>query len=314
VVVPQWPTDITADNVVDVTLRDAYAVLGTEAQTEERVDFLGDVAHESVEAATSGTLGTPARIARALGKAAHEGHLVLAFRRADEQRLADQLDVAGRVRPSRGDTLAVTTSNFAANKIDYYLDRTIDYRVKLAPDTRGERARLHARLSVDLDNTAPAKGLPQIVIGPFDARFVAGLNRIVLSMYSPFTFGATKWNGETTGVSPGVELGRNVLSMVRDVPAETSDRLATRVTGDVELREGWYTLDVLHQPTLNADRVRVTVQVPEGWRIDETRGMRHTFSRAAVRHFDIERSTTLRVHLVRDPAAWDLWGRLQAGA
>ena len=311
--VPQWPTEISADNVVNVTLRDAYDKLGTEAQTDERVDFLGDVAHASVHAATTGTLGRPATIARALGAASHEGHLVLAFARPDEQRLAEELDAAGHVGTVRSDALAVTTSNFAANKIDYYLDRTIDYRVRLQPDSTGARATVTSDLDVGLANTAPAAGLPQIVIGPFDDRFVAGLNRTFLSLYSPLAFGASSWNGTPAGVTPGVELDRNVLSMVRDLPAETTDTLTTRLTGDVVLDHGWYDLEVVHQPTLNPDRVRVSIEVPDGWRIDKTRGMRTTFARAAVRQFNLDRTTTMGVHLVRDPAPWDLWGRLEAG-
>ena len=83
----------------------------------------------------------PRSIAKALGAASHEGHLVLAFARPAEQRLAEELDAAGQVRPVRSDSLAVTTSNFAANKIDYYLDRTVDYQVMLAARTRTAHAR-----------------------------------------------------------------------------------------------------------------------------------------------------------------------------
>ncbi|MFI5047444.1 MAG: DUF4012 domain-containing protein [Acidimicrobiia bacterium] len=313
VTVPQWPSSISSDNVVDVTLRDAYAVLGTEAQTEERVDFLGDVAHAAVDAATTGDLGKPASIAKALGAASHEGHLVLAFARADEQRLAEQLDAAGHVQAVRSDSLAVTTSNFAANKIDYYLDRAIDYRVKLQPETTGARARATAELEVQLDNTAPATGLPQIVIGPFDQRFTAGVNRSFVSLYSPLRFGATGWGGASAAVSPGTELGRNVVALVRDLPAETTDTLTSTLDGTVDLHDGWYTLDVVHQPTLNADHVRVSVGVPAGWKIDAATGMKRPLPRRAVGRFDLTRNTRLRVHITRDPGSWDLWGRLEAG-
>ena len=104
------------------------------AATPDRADFLGDVAKAAVDKATTGTLGKPAQIAKVLGGAAHAGHLILAFARPDEQQLADQLGVSGRLDPVRSDALAVTTSNFAGNKIDYYLDRAVDYRVKLTPN------------------------------------------------------------------------------------------------------------------------------------------------------------------------------------
>ena len=63
-----WPTPISAENVVNVTLRDAYAEF---AETPERADFLGDVAKVAVDKATSGNLGKPAQIAKVLGGAAH---------------------------------------------------------------------------------------------------------------------------------------------------------------------------------------------------------------------------------------------------
>ena len=57
-------------------MRDAYAAF---SETPERADFLGDVAKAAVDRATTGTLGTPAQIAKVLGAAAHAGHLQLGF-------------------------------------------------------------------------------------------------------------------------------------------------------------------------------------------------------------------------------------------
>ncbi|MDQ1429424.1 MAG: hypothetical protein QOF40_26, partial [Actinomycetota bacterium] len=184
--VAAWPTEIDAGNVVNVTLRDAYAVF--DDNSPERADFLGDVAQAAVKQATSGELGKPAQIAKVLGKAAHEGHLSLAFARPAEQRLAEELGVAQKMGPIRSDAFAVTTSNTGGNKIDYYLKRTIDYRVNLVPSGDERTATARAELSVVLENTAPSSGLPQYVIGPFDARFVAGESRSYLSLYSPLIF------------------------------------------------------------------------------------------------------------------------------
>src|SRR5262249_22662878 len=139
-----WPTQITADDVVDVTLRDAYAAF---ANTPSRADFLGDVAQAVVGRATSGSLGKPAQVARALGAAAHEGHLSLAFTRPDEQRLARALQVDGAMpRTGRHDALEVTTSNVSANKLDYYLERTLDYRLALTPGKDGGPAAVTGEL------------------------------------------------------------------------------------------------------------------------------------------------------------------------
>ena len=240
VTVPDWPTPIDSGNVVNVTLRDAYAQF---AATPDRADFLGDVAKAAVDEATAGTLGKPAQIAKVLGGAAHAGHLILGFTRPNEEALADQLGVSGRLDPVRSDAIAVTSSNFAGNKIDYYLNRAVDYRVELRPNQSLTRADASANLSVVLDNTAPAEGLPQIVIGPYlQDRFVAGENRTLLSMYSPLTFQHASVDGKPASIAPGRERGRNVYSVFEQVPSRTQKSTTTKLAGPVQLHQGWYTL------------------------------------------------------------------------
>ncbi len=307
----QWPTAIDSGNVVNVTLRDAYQAF---ADTPDRADFLGDVAKAAVDKATSGTLGKPAQIAKVLGGAAHSGHLILAFTRPEEERLADQLGVSGRMTPVRSAALAVTSANFAGNKIDYYLDRAVDYRVHLQPNDTATTANATANLSVTLDNTAPDTGLPQIVIGPFTPdRFVAGENRALLSLYSPLQIVRSSVDGAPVAVSPGRERGRNVYSLLQSIPSKSQKTTATQLAGPVELHDGWYRLQVRAQPTLNPDRVHVSVEVPEGWKIDKAPGMEMAFARRAVINSDMTKNATYRVHIVPDSGSQNIWDRLVTG-
>jgi UDP-N-acetylmuramyl pentapeptide phosphotransferase/UDP-N-acetylglucosamine-1-phosphate transferase len=308
----QWPTDIDSGNVVSVTLRDAYAAF---AATPERADFLGDVAKAAVDKATSGNLGKPAQIAKVLGGAAHKGHLILGFARPEEEQLAQQLGVSGRLDPVRSDSIAVTSSNVAGNKIDYYLDRSVDYRVMLTPNNAGTSATARADLTVALDNTAPAEGLPQVVIGPFTPdRFVAGENRALLSMYSPLQFASATVDGQGTSVTPGRERGRNVYSLFEKILSRTQKTTTTNLVGPVKLRGGWYTLQVRAQPTLNPDRLHVSVNVPEGWKIDRAPTMERPFSRRANANVSVEKTMTFRVHIAPDAGAQNLWDRLVTGS
>ncbi len=255
-----WPTPISAENVVKVTLSEAYAEF---AETPERADFLGDVAQVAVDAATSGNLGRPAQIAKVLGAAAHSGHLILAFARPEEQQLAVELGVSGRMEPVRSDAVALTSSNASANKIDYYLQRSLRYTVKLTPNARATEARVSSSLDVTLENTATATGLPQIVIGPYDPRFYAGENRALVSIYSPLPVTGTEINDQKVDVSPGVEQGRNVYSLYTEIPAQSSSNIDTRLAGVVALHNGWYEVEVRHQPMLLPDQVQVSVDVPK---------------------------------------------------
>jgi UDP-N-acetylmuramyl pentapeptide phosphotransferase/UDP-N-acetylglucosamine-1-phosphate transferase len=306
-----WPTQITAQNVVDVTLRDAYAAF---ERSPERADFLGDVAQVAVDTATDGDLGKPASIAKVLGGAAHAGHLVLAFSRPEEQALAVELDVAGGLAPPRGDALAVTTSNIGANKLDYYLQRTIDYEVRIDPGTRARSATVDATLEITLENTAPDSGLPEAVIGPFSPNYVAGENRSFLSLYSPLTIDSIAVNDrQLTTFAPTKERDRNVYSRIDEIAAKSSDTIGATLSGTVDLHDGWYDVVVRYQPTVNPDRVQLSVDVPEGWRIDKARGMERPFSRRASVSVALDRTRTYGVHVVRDPGTWDLWARLEAG-
>jgi UDP-N-acetylmuramyl pentapeptide phosphotransferase/UDP-N-acetylglucosamine-1-phosphate transferase len=312
VMVSTWPTEINAGNVVNVTLRDAYAAF--DDNSPERVDFLGDVAKAAVDQATSGSLGKPAQIAKVLGKAAHEGHLTLAFARPEEQHLSEELGIAQEMAPVRSDAIAVTSSNSGGNKIDYYIQRTVDYRVDLDPNDDATRATATADLSVGFANSAPTAGLPQYVIGPFDARFVAGEARSFVSMYSPLQFAAASVDNQATAIAPGRERGRNVYSLFVDQLSQTQKTLKVRLEGVVKLHRGWYSLEIRHQPTLNPDTVHVSVNVPEGWKIDRAPKMDIPYSRrASLTTTDFQKTTTVRVHLVRDPGSFDLWDRLEAG-
>jgi hypothetical protein len=309
--VPSWPDPVSADNVVSITLRDAYAKYPDD--TEDRVNLLSEVAKAAVDRATSDSLGKPSAIAKTLGASAHAGHIILGFRRPEEQRLAEALGVAMHMTKAPGDSIALTTSNAGGNKIDYYVQRNIDYRVQLTPNDDATQAIAHAQFAATIDNQAPASGLPQIVIGPFDSRFVAGQSRNFVSMYSPLLFTDTRIGTDRSTVAPNREQFHNVVSFYANVLAQSSETITADLEGKLRLHDGWYSLRIRHQPTLNPDRVHVSVDVPAGWRIDRAPGMRLDFARRASASITQEKDVTLRVHLVRDSGTWDLWQRLADG-
>ena len=149
--VDAWPTPIGADNVVNVTLRDAYAAY---ERTPERADFLGDGPCRS----RPGDDRQPGRDQdrQVLGKAAHQVTSPSPSpgpRTTPGVQLGVAQEMARQVRRHR-----VTSSNAGGNKIDYYLNRAIDYRVTLHPDNAANSARANADLSIVLDNTAPTSG------------------------------------------------------------------------------------------------------------------------------------------------------------
>jgi hypothetical protein len=267
--VASWPDPITSQNVVDVTLRDAYARFPDET---DRANFLGDVAHAVWSAATTSRLGSPEHIANTLSSAALDGHLLVWLAKPGEERAADAVGISGRIASSGGDSLLVVTQNAAGNKIDYYLHRRTTYSVTVSPVGSGETASVRGRVTEELANDAPAAGLPKIVIGPYDSRYQPGENLAFVSVYTPHGFGAAQLDGSPALLESARELDRWVYSSFVKIPARSARTLTLNVAGSVRLVDGWYRLDVLKQPTLRADELVVNVDIPHGWRVAEVYG------------------------------------------
>ena len=288
--VESWPKPITAANVVDITLNQAYTSFGDERA--ERIDFLATVASACFDALRSTNLGSPARIAGALGSAARGGHLSLWFEQPAEQALIDRIGIAGRVDPVESDSLLVVNQNAGGNKIDYYFSRTTNFDVQLRPDV--DRMAVSSRLRVDMHNTAP-DGLPRYVIGPFDERFEAGENRTFVSLYTPLALVGATWDGAPVVMEAANELKRQVYSSFFTIPAGETKTLEVQLEGTVTpLSDGRYELDVLHQPILRPGTLTATFEVPEGWRIVELEGAELDGDRRAVVSFTPQQEESVR--------------------
>jgi hypothetical protein len=264
-------------------------------------------------AVTKSKLGSPAHIGSALGTASADRHLMLWLAKPDEQKVADAVGASGRITTARGDSLLVVTQNAAGNKADYYLDRNTAYTATLTPDHDGRKAAVQSHISVDLRNGAPASGLSQEVIGPYDERFRAGENRSFVSVYTPGEFHGASVDGRPAALESARELERNVYSSFVRTAAGGTTGVSFDVTSRVQLVDGWYRLDVLKQPTLRPDNLEISIQVPPGWRIAEVRGRD---ARIDGRRANVTRAVTseytlgVRVVPVRGPSILD---RLRAG-
>jgi len=301
--VPNWPEPVTSDNVVEISLKTAYERFPT---TDTRVAFLGDVARRVTEAFTQADLGSPVAVTKALSEAAHAGHLKLSLTRDDEQSLARDLGVAGAVAPPSGDSLEVVNQNMAGNKVDYYLRRSIDYDVEIDPDH--DPASVTGTVKVVLDNGAPSDGLPPEVIGPYDETFVAGENRTFVSVYTPFPARSFTVDGRPVTSQSHHEVGHEVHSAVVSIPSGQRRTVQVVVRGHAQLAAGgWYRLDLGHQTSLRPDDVRLSVRVPDGWKIAQTEGMRVDDDRHASLTGPAERPKTVWVRLERTG-----WSRVRA--
>jgi len=293
--VPEWPTPITADNVVQVTLQAAYDVL----PNDQRITFLGDVAQAVFTAATSRDLGNPLLIAQTLAPAVADRHLQIYLTNPAEEDYVGRLGAAGAILPADGDQFLLTTQNASANKVDYYLQRTVRYQVTLDPQSVAAQsdtvARIAGTLSVALTNGAPASGHSSDALGPYGPGFQAGENLTFLSLYTSLDVSSSSMDGMPLPMQAGAELGLHVDSAFVDIPAGATRTISLAVTGLIHLDPGgWYTLDIPRQPALGADHVTVSVTVPSGWQV-QSRPASSAWSQDA--SFNFNASGPVEAHL-----------------
>jgi UDP-GlcNAc:undecaprenyl-phosphate GlcNAc-1-phosphate transferase len=302
--VPGWPVPITASNVQAITLHDAYLAYTDETQ---RANFLGTVAQDAFSAFTQLSLSNLSQFISVLGPLVHQQDAQVYSTQPAEEAFLEQVGLAGAFPPVRSSSLAVTTQNVAANKIDYYLHRSLNYQVTLTPKVTATGPATHAQADVEvtttLYNAAPASGLPPSIIGPYSAQFRPGEEATYLSLYSELTFRSATFDGTPTSLSSGTELGRNVYSTFVDVDSGKMATLGVSLAGRISLLPGgWYELDLPHQPSVNPDQVSIVVTVGDGWRVTGVRGgtqsgpgtVRTSFTQSADRSLWIQVAPTGR--------------------
>ncbi|TMK51113.1 MAG: DUF4012 domain-containing protein, partial [Actinobacteria bacterium] len=235
---------ISADNFLPVALNQAYVRF---SQKQQRVSYLLDVARVVWSRISAGHVGNLGAVAGSLERAIRGKHLLVWI--PGREALLGRLGVAGGLDPQQGtDYLLVVGQNAAGNKVDYYAERSIDYTVQIGP-----------RKSAGASVTAP------FIVGPYLPADAVGLNRSYVSVYMPLTSGivGARVGGASVGMESETEAGLSVASRFLEVLPGQSSTLNVATSGTVPT-SGEYRLVVQRQPTLNPDRFRLEVVLPEG--------------------------------------------------
>lgn len=285
--VPSWPVPISADNAASVLLHEQYVALAEEA----RENFLGEVIAAVWVRATAGDLPSPAALARALGPAVRGRHIQLHSRRAEEQAGLGRLGADGAVRRSGGDHLRLVTDNGSQSKVDWFLRRAVDYRLRYDPGT----AKAEATVTVTLTNDAPPSGLPAYVLG--GDVVPPGFSRQITQLYTPLDLVSATVDGRPLPASALRSLGRSgnwAHEFDVAVPPRSAMKIELRLAGRLPGPPGRWTLDVGRQAAARPDAVTVTLDVSDGWRIDAVAGGLTRQGRTAAAEFDLDRDVQLR--------------------
>lgn len=256
------PIDLVSDEVrLDRSNAAAYLVAGQYLQpTEEaRLDALDEAAIAVVSALLTGSFPSPRVMTDVLGPIVDENRLSMYVRGPGQDLLAAAGVDGAFPAPDGGDFLAVVHQNSANNKIDPYLRRQVDYVVEHDPDTGSATA----QLTLTLENTAPAEGLPLSVIGSNDQGLPLGTNELYLSVYSPHELTGATIDGSPLILETARELGYWVYSTYVTLGPGAQSTIVIDLAGTVE--PGDYDLTHWPQPLSRADELTVTVSAPTGW-------------------------------------------------
>lgn len=157
VVMPDGET-VTQDNVVELTESTLYARFPTDQAA--RKQYLQDIATEVVKKLTK-PVESPRKLLQALGRAVSERRISVWSSSPSDQQLLEQTPLAHVIPDDPAPYAEVVINNLGGNKMDYYLDREIEY---VADGCDGD-TRL-STVTVRLTNrVADPTGLPDYVAG-----------------------------------------------------------------------------------------------------------------------------------------------------
>lgn len=255
--VPDVAEPLTADNAAQFLLHDQYVAF---ADNTDRIDTLETLARATFDRLTTGDLPSPEVVGDILGEVVRAGHIHAYGADPDHQELFTEIGLDGGLPEVEGDSFGVVANNAAGNKIDLFLQRSIDYAADWDPAT-GE---VGATATVTLTNTAPSDGLPDHVIGSplaTERRPPPGTNRTYLSVYSPWLLVGATLDGEPVDLERQTEGGRYAYSLFVDIPPGGGSRSLTLELRGLLAPGDDYVLDVMTQPLVRPDQLALVVEV-----------------------------------------------------
>ncbi|WP_436793927.1 DUF4012 domain-containing protein [Actinospongicola halichondriae] len=229
---------VDAGNIEALVLNEAYTLF---PGVEERSDVLGNVAEAAFRRLVEGEFPSVRDLAEAVSTAVDGRHLLVHSSSTDVENSIASFGADGSLPPADLlDSFHLTVQNVSGNKLDYYLDTSIELR---GERVAGEVGELTAAVTVT--NTAPPGVTePRYVFGPISDEQEAGLYRGVVTLYLPTGSSLASSSGGPFRLAPSLQTedGRPLISAWIDVPAGESRtmefdlRLAPTAEGDYEIR------------------------------------------------------------------------------
>lgn len=221
---------VTKDNVVELTESTTYVRYPTDQAA--RKQYLQDIANEVVKK-TTGRVESPRKLLDALGRSVSERRIAVWSSLPDEQALLGKTPLAHAIPNDAAPYAEVVINNLGGNKLDYYLQRDIEY---VADGCTGETRM--STVTVRLANRAPNTDLPEYVAGSLgllrDLPVKVPSGTMLTSVRLVGTKGAklvsALANGQKAPVFTGTEMGHPTFEVQVAIPSGKSGELTFRLS------------------------------------------------------------------------------------
>ena len=218
---------LNQDNGAEYILTEQYL----EPERADRIDALEEAAEITIDRLLTGSrLPEPATLARQLGPLVSDRRVLMWTKHEDERELFRSVGLLGAIPRLRGgDGYSVAVTNASGNKIETFLERSIEY----SSTTDAGTGRTAATLTLELTNNSPASGLPDYVISNA-LGLPAGTSRLFVELYSPLAVDSVTVDGETSGVEASRYAGWNVYSRFVTIGPGESLTVELVLDGDLD--------------------------------------------------------------------------------
>jgi hypothetical protein len=218
---------IDADNVVELTMSTSYIRFADDNAARKK--YLQDIAGAVIKKMT-GTIQSPRQLLDALGRATGEGRISVWSASPADQKILEETPLAHAVPDDEAPYAQVVINNLGGNKMDYYLERDIEYAADGCDgDTR------NSTITVRLSNTATDRPLPDSVAGlnneiPLKAPRGTMISSVRLLATKGAKLVSVSSNGERTSATTNLENGRPSFEVQVAIPPGQNGELTFRLS------------------------------------------------------------------------------------
>lgn len=254
---------VTKEEILPLIFEDSYTDFPTQ-RAQNRV--LGQIVTAFWSKIRDGDFN-PAAFSEGLGRAVRSRHVSIYSADADAQQAIAQIEADGSYGSPEANTQMVFHNNYAVNKVDYYLRRSIDTRVRL---TTNGTAQVTTR--VEMRNRAP-DGPPSLLLGPGIEGDPVGLNRMLFNVLAPPTarFDSTIVNGKEAPFLYYRDNGSQVGWDLIEIPAGGNATVEVQYTIagaiDIVRNDARFRFNLVPQALPNVDTYSVRIEAPSGFEI-----------------------------------------------